>query len=476
MQNGGSPVDCKYENNDVYNNVNYFTSKYALLVSSTGTEQYNFHDNVYIVENDKFIGGIKANPGAGTGPTRDTSYSERSIAAACSTGFEKGAKFYYTEPQPFGNMYDLYEPFADASEFTDVADNFWGREAVNYVARRGLFKGVTATEFAPDGKMTRAMLVTVLSRLAGGTESINDITYTDVNKAAWYAPGVAWAEANGIVKAGGKFRPDENATREELADMLYKFALAQFKKVDLSTAKSFTDSATVTAEYADGVNFCTANGIIGGYSDGSIKPKANATRAEVATMIKRLVSALSKLEYDEEAAIVAAVASAKTYALSGDELANALNKNGIRSTVEENGTVKIITWLKEGNPVFSVSDTFAKNMSFADYGCAVVTFDAKLGSDNITAQIRRITDLTVAYDSSEIIGETITVPSNSGKILFDYSNYALTLDKVTYQNNLFFKIYPWGTEEPCMADGDYMNIESIVFFDNVVAARAYMNK
>jgi hypothetical protein len=144
------------------------------------------------------------------------------------------------------------------------------------------------------------MLVTVLSRMAGVSGDTSKITYTDVNKNAWYAPGVAWAEETGIVKAGGKFRPDENATREELADMLYKTAYYSYIKTDISGTLDFKDAASVKSEYADGVKFCTKNGIIGGYSDGTIKPANSATRTEVATMIMRFVKSLQGATIDAD--------------------------------------------------------------------------------------------------------------------------------------------------------------------------------
>jgi hypothetical protein len=148
--------------------------------------------------------------------------------------------------------------------------------------------GVTDTTFAPDGTMTRAMLVTVLSRIAGETGE-GTSTYTDVNKNAWYISGVAWAEENGIVKAGGAFRPDEMATREEMADMFYRFALKVGIEAEAKETK-LTDIAKVSPEYADGVKFCTSSGIITGYDDGTVKPQNNVTRAQAATMIQRFVN------------------------------------------------------------------------------------------------------------------------------------------------------------------------------------------
>ncbi len=105
---GGSNVNCEYENNRVWNNVNYFTSENALLVCATGPSQYNFHDNVYFMEKGRYLGGIAKDPSNGEGGFVQTPYDREHIEAAVATGFEKGGKFYITEKEPFGmNMYCL---------------------------------------------------------------------------------------------------------------------------------------------------------------------------------------------------------------------------------------------------------------------------------------------------------------------------------------------------------------------------------
>ena len=170
--------------------------------------------------------------------------------------------------------------------FTDTL-NHWGCDNIDVVVSKGLFNGVSDTEFNPDGKMTRGMLVTVLSRLWGEFEAQADAEITDVKADAWYALPVAWAMNNGIVEKTTVFRPDDNATREELAYMLYNYAKMVSKEGSLDGAKEFDDLDNSNPDYLDAIKFCTKNGIIGGYSDNTVKPKNEATRAEVATMIVR---------------------------------------------------------------------------------------------------------------------------------------------------------------------------------------------
>lgn len=96
-----------YKNNDVCNNLNYFASVFSHLVCATGPKQYNFHDNIYIMEEGKMLGGVAENPGEGSGHFTDVPYDEAHVKAAVDTGFERGSKFYLTEN--FGDdMYRLY--------------------------------------------------------------------------------------------------------------------------------------------------------------------------------------------------------------------------------------------------------------------------------------------------------------------------------------------------------------------------------
>jgi hypothetical protein len=462
---GGGNTSSTYINNDVYNNVGMFSYKYVLLCAATGAEQYNFHDNIYIMENNKFVGGVTANPGVGKGAVADMPYTEQKIARASAGGFEKGTKFYYTDPSPYENMYAVCLPENGVNAFADIADNFWGRDAIDYVVLRGLFNGVSKDEFSPNGTMTRAMLVTVLSRLAGESGK-GASTYTDVNANAWFAASVAWAEENGIVDAGGKFRPDDKATREEMADMLYRFADMLYKKIDITGAKDFTDSAKVNSKYTDAVKFCTASGIIGGYSDGSIKPQNSATRAEVATMIKRFMSYLATTEVDAEKAL----SDSKTYTLSGESLKKVLDNTLVRATVEGQN-VKFTTFTEAGKPVIRIYNTLTKDVNFSHYKAAVIEFEGELSSDFIVTNLGYVVPGTAQGGKSTNI--TSATAKDKNKILLDYSNYILTLDPSAANDNLMFIIMPWGEVDVKLNASDSFVIKSVTLFDNPVAASAY---
>ncbi|MBQ4565621.1 MAG: S-layer homology domain-containing protein, partial [Oscillospiraceae bacterium] len=120
--------------------------------------------------------------------------------------------------------------------FTDMPPaGVWSHAGIDYAISHGLMNGMSNTTFEPDGTMTRAMLVTVLWRYAGqpaeGTNS-----FTDVPSNVWYTQAVAWAAENGIVTGigGGRFDPDGQITREQLAVILYRYC----KSIGIDTSPS----------------------------------------------------------------------------------------------------------------------------------------------------------------------------------------------------------------------------------------------
>lgn len=166
--------------------------------------------------------------------------------------------------------------------FADVADTFWGADAVAFASSRELFNGTSASDFSPNAPMNRAMIVTVLARLDGVDTTAGS---------TWYEAGVQWAVSSGISDGSGL---DQNLTREQLATMLYRYA--QYKGYDVSVGEntnilSYSDVSSVSEYAMEAMQWACGAGIIGG-KDGMLDPAGNATRAEVATMLMRFVALL----------------------------------------------------------------------------------------------------------------------------------------------------------------------------------------
>jgi hypothetical protein len=136
------------------------------------------------------------------------------------------------------------------------------------------------------------MLVTVLHRLSGEPATDGAAPFSDVDAAQYYSGAVAWASANGIVDGigGGRFAPDMDITREDLAVVLHRYEqLTGTAPTDATTPPEFADSAAVSDYARAAVNALTAQGVVSGMPGGLFSPKANATRAQVAAMIHRYI-------------------------------------------------------------------------------------------------------------------------------------------------------------------------------------------
>ncbi len=176
-----------------------------------------------------------------------------------------------------------------AAIFTDLDLHSWSHDGIHYCAENGLMIGVTTTTFVPFGDFTRGMLVTILYRHAG-SPAVGSNVFTDVPEGAWYTDAIAWAAEKGIVYGygDGTFGPNDAITREQMAAILYRYAMIVDKNVaDLSNLDGYTD-ADSTSEYAvAALQWCVGNGIIKGYPDSTIKPSNVTSREEAATLIMR---------------------------------------------------------------------------------------------------------------------------------------------------------------------------------------------
>lgn len=179
---------------------------------------------------------------------------------------------------------------ANVAGFKDVSDDAWYANAVEYAVDHGLFTGTSATTFAPDAKMTRAMLVTVLHRHAGEPAEGKNV-FSDVPGDAWYAKAVAWAAAKGIVlgTGDGTFKPEDNITREAAAAIMHRYAKTYgYELKETAKLTGFSDYAKVSSWAKSSMEWAVGNGMINGIS-GALAPQGNATRSQVATILMRFI-------------------------------------------------------------------------------------------------------------------------------------------------------------------------------------------
>ena len=176
--------------------------------------------------------------------------------------------------------------------FTDV-NNHWAKDNMLFVVSRGLLSGTSATTFSPNTGMTRGMFVTALGRLAGVDPTDYQASmFTDVKEDAYYAPYVNWAAKTGVVSGttDTAFAPDTNINREQMAVIMKNYAT----KLGYTIPKTlevvnFADSAGISSWAKEAVKSMQQAGILAGKTNNCFDPAGTATRAEVATVLRRFV-------------------------------------------------------------------------------------------------------------------------------------------------------------------------------------------
>ena len=177
--------------------------------------------------------------------------------------------------------------------FEDTPEDRWYYDAVCHCYHTGLMSGVAETRFAPNSTASRAMLVTVLWRMAGCPDAAAPSGFLDVAEDAWYADAVAWAQENGIVNGvgEGRFDPDGAITREQLATILCRCLDGEADARGLSETAEFPDAECISPWALDAFAWAKTAGILKGQLSGSqvyLNPLGNTSRAELATVLARL--------------------------------------------------------------------------------------------------------------------------------------------------------------------------------------------
>lgn len=202
-----------------------------------------------------------------------------------------------------GNIYVAYNgakqtiPVQVGAVSIDFADTktHWGRDYIGKLAAWGIVDGMGNNYYLPDDSLTRAQFLTMLANTVDGldvTQARPGGGFTDVPAAEWYYYYVNWGFEKGIVQGMDErtFAPDAKITREQMAIMLDNFAQSTNMVLPQSnTGTTFTDSTKISPWAAASVNKIVASGLMDGYPNGEYKPQGNATRAEAATVVYKLI-------------------------------------------------------------------------------------------------------------------------------------------------------------------------------------------
>ncbi len=176
--------------------------------------------------------------------------------------------------------------------FNDVKDNDWYFSDLAQAYDNNYIEGISNVSFSPQGKTTRAMFVTILSRMIEVNDTDNyEVNFSDVPADTWYSGPVAWAQAKGIVQGIGnnKFAPNAYITREQACVIIANYAKTfNINLANTSATTTFKDENKISAYAKDAVMTAQKAGIILGRTDGTFDPQGTATRAEITAIIMRL--------------------------------------------------------------------------------------------------------------------------------------------------------------------------------------------
>lgn len=239
-------------------------------------------DNIY----------FKVTANAGYVPENPKISTASGLAVQCYASENSEGVYAYYFLMPDENVtISVSFAFADAP-FDDVAISDWFCAEVIRAYSEGLMSGVGERSFAPQLSTDRAMLVTILWRLAGGPEPKAAASFSDVDASAWYAKAVAWASENSIVTGfeDGSFLPAQAVTREQFAAILYRYAV--FCGYDVSATAgldAYTDAGEVGSWAVEAMGWAVGSGIITGSGSATLSPQGSASRAQTAVMLVRFL-------------------------------------------------------------------------------------------------------------------------------------------------------------------------------------------
>jgi len=174
-----------------------------------------------------------------------------------------------------------------ASGLADVSGH-WAQNEITALHSSGIVNGDTSGNYNPDSSIKRSEFIAIAVRSLGIEIKAYRGSFADVDSSAWYASVVQTALDHGLISADTKFRPDDLITRQEIAKIISNMANLH-EKYTITGQLSYLDVAQIHDWAVPFVDYITQSGLMKGRADGSFGPTDNATRAEAAVVIHRLL-------------------------------------------------------------------------------------------------------------------------------------------------------------------------------------------
>ena len=236
-----------------------------------------------------YIGDDRVALAAGTRVISD--YHEYYDGGAVLSGCEV---YVFSDVNGDDNTQTLYVVDEYMYPFSDIYDEgYWAADGIVWAYESGFVDGVGCSTFAPDDKVTRAQIVTLLWRLEGcpAPQGQTGGGFTDVEAGTWYTDAIAWAAENGVVNGNGDgtFDPEGIITRQQFATLIFRYA-TEIDGKDTSARADVTgyvDAGEIESWARDAIEWCVAEGHMNGTSPETLSPTGEVTRAQLVTLVYR---------------------------------------------------------------------------------------------------------------------------------------------------------------------------------------------
>jgi hypothetical protein len=257
----------------------------------TGSSQGSSSD--YIALKDRVLVKVQYSPQSGEDTKNITvMYIDSQNREVNMSGWydgDEGAVLFYTD------HFSTFIVKSNPVSFKDISEGFWGEEAINVMAAKGIVSGKPGGKYDPDGTVTRAEFVKLVACVMNSVDDAAVSKLADVSESKWYYKYVASAEKAGLINAapGTEFSPEENISRYDMAMILYN-AIKQPSQEDYEKFTGFSDTGSLSKFSKSRLATVVKNELMLG-NNGKFRPEDTASRAEAAQVVYRLYKIIKGL-------------------------------------------------------------------------------------------------------------------------------------------------------------------------------------
>ena len=232
---------------------------------------------------------------------------------------------------------------AYAAEFTDV-NGHWAKSYIDRWSNEKVVNGYQDNTFKPNNYITRAEFIAMVMRVFEPIQKADLSKYSDVASSAWYYDSLSKAVAMGAIKGDSdtSIRPEDYITRQEAIVILNRI----LGIINNSNDVKFSDANKIAEWAKSAILAFTENEYVNGYEDGSIKPTAYITRAEITKILDKAIGKIVSATGEINVAGITGsiVVKAENVTLTNDENVEKVfaYSNSVKNTLKTSRVVVVI--------------------------------------------------------------------------------------------------------------------------------------